>query len=107
MYARLILGYLKDCFGSCVSSMHVDIRRPIYIVELGAGSGKFSYYVLKKLMDLREFWPKTGIQVPFKYIMTDITEANIAFWRKHPKFKPFIEVIILQIIGVDGLLPNE
>lgn len=33
--------------------MKLDINEPLYIIELGAGSGKFSYYMLKALEEMQ------------------------------------------------------
>lgn len=34
--------------------MKLDVNEPLYIVELGAGSGKFSYYMLKALEEMKD-----------------------------------------------------
>eukprot|EP00823_Brevimastigomonas_motovehiculus_P004294 TRINITY_DN279_c0_g4_i1.p1 TRINITY_DN279_c0_g4~~TRINITY_DN279_c0_g4_i1.p1 ORF type:complete len:650 (-),score=90.45 TRINITY_DN279_c0_g4_i1:36-1985(-) len=57
-YARFILSYLKDCFGFAAQKLKTDLTRPIYIIELGAGHGKFGFLVLKKLMEMKEYFPK-------------------------------------------------
>jgi SAM-dependent MidA family methyltransferase len=33
--------------------MKLDVNEPLYIIELGAGSGKFSYYMLKALEEMQ------------------------------------------------------
>jgi len=45
-YAKVLLGFLSDC--SKLNSK-IDLHRShcLYIVELGAGSGKFSFFMLK------------------------------------------------------------
>ena len=45
-YARMVLGFLRD--------LSVDHSQPVYIVELGSGSGRFSYLFLKKFLSLIE-----------------------------------------------------
>lgn len=54
---------------------------PFYIIELGAGSGLFSFYLLQRLSNWRS---QADIALPFVYIMTDLASANIEFWKKHP-----------------------
>lgn len=57
---------------------------PVDVVELGAGSGRFAYALLTRLFE------GEGPPPPLRYIMTDVSEANIAFWRAHPDFARFI-----------------
>lgn len=33
--------------------MELDPTEPLYIVELGAGSGKFSFFMLKALLEMK------------------------------------------------------
>ena len=65
--------------------MALDVNEPLYIVELGTGSGKFSYYMLKALDEMRDVcdFPINKIV----YVMTDFTETNFNFWRDHPSLK--------------------
>src|SRR6266702_6860822 len=40
-YARIVMGFVRDIHPS------IDPRQPVYIVELGAGPGRFAYRFLK------------------------------------------------------------
>ena len=41
-YAKVLLGFLHDC--TCANSkIPLNKTEPLYIIELGAGSGKFSF----------------------------------------------------------------
>ena len=42
-YARVIVRYIKDCAANGM----IDPSKPVYIVEVGAGSGKFGYLLAK------------------------------------------------------------
>jgi tRNA A58 N-methylase Trm61 len=66
-------------------SMTLDVNEPLYIIELGAGSGKFSFFMLKALEEMKNVcdFPISKIV----YIMTDFTENNFNFWRDHPSLK--------------------
>ena len=95
-YARVVRAFVRDCQAvgedSVFSSLAAD--QPLYIVELGAGSGRFSYHFLKKL-----FFPHSGSSpqaLPVKYVMTDISAANLAFWQDHTSFKPFVDAGLLD-----------
>lgn len=57
-------------------------QEKFYILELGAGHGKFSYYILKFL----EFFNINN----FLYIISDISQQNIDYWQQHPKLQQYI-----------------
>lgn len=67
--------------------------QPVYIVEVGAGHGKFSFLMLRKLLALREFWP-AGASIC--YVMTDFTQRNVEFWAEHPSLKEFTDQGLLD-----------
>lgn len=71
------------------AKMPLDPKEPLYIIELGVGSGKFTYFMLKALEEMKE-----TCKFPFDnfvYVMTDFTEANYKFWMNHPALKPYFE----------------
>jgi hypothetical protein len=47
-YAKVLLGFLHDC-ASSNACLPLTVSESLYIVELGAGSGKFSFFILKVL----------------------------------------------------------
>lgn len=74
--------------------MPVDPNEPLYIIELGAGSGKFSYFMLKVLEEMQEV-----CEFPFKkivFVMTDFTEKNIEYWQKHAVLKKYFDQGVLD-----------
>src|SRR5579862_2198828 len=48
VYANIILTYMKECVEKKVASAD----KPFIILELGAGTGKFTYLLLKRLTTL-------------------------------------------------------
>lgn len=89
-YAKVLHGYIRDA--SRLKKLNYD--EPLYIIELGAGSGKFSYFMLKALYEMREV-----CDFPFNkivYVMTDFTENNFKFWKSHPSLKVFFEMGVLD-----------
>ena len=76
-YAKVIFGFLRDCH-----AYGLDPSQPVYIMELGAGSGRFAYHFLKKFFEFFDRSPLKHIWV--KYVMTDFAERNLEFWRSHP-----------------------
>jgi tetratricopeptide (TPR) repeat protein len=87
-YVKVIHGFIQDSLRPN-AAMPIDPNEPIYIIELGTGAGKFSYFMLKYLEEMSAVcdFPLNK----FKYIMTDFTETNFNFWQNHPALKPFFE----------------
>lgn len=69
--------------------MTLDPDEPLYIIELGAGSGKFSFFMLKALQEMREVCDFPLQKIVF--VMTDFTENNFNFWRNHPSLKGYFD----------------
>lgn len=88
-YAHLVLGYLRDGLSEN-SKNPIDVNEPIYIFDLGAGTGRFSYVFLKQLQILTRELPFLQ-KVTLRYIMTDIVDSNIEFCKNHPYLKHLIE----------------
>lgn len=87
-YAKVLHGFLQDALLP-TSPMKIDVTQPLYIIELGVGSGKFSYYMLKALEEMQE-----TCAFPFSkiiFVMTDFTENNFNFWADHPQLKKYFE----------------
>jgi hypothetical protein len=60
-YAKVILGMVKDVFEARAGSpVQGDASQPVYIVEVGAGHGRFAFLVLQALLDLQAFLPKVA-----------------------------------------------
>ncbi len=59
-YAKVILGLLKDVLEAPAGAPNRgDPAHPVYIVEVGAGHGRFGYLVVQALLDLKAFLPAT------------------------------------------------
>ena len=72
---------------------------PLVICELGGGSGRFAYHFLKRLLHWCE---QDGIPPEsFRYVLTDLPERTLDFWRAHPRFRPFFESGLLDIARFD------
>ncbi|MCF8468042.1 MAG: hypothetical protein K9G33_11610 [Sneathiella sp.] len=96
-YAQVIDGFFMD-FGKTGSSRKAE---PHYIIELGAGSGRFAYGFLKHYFSESETAVRPKREIV--YVMTDISEANIEFWRIHPQLKPFVDQGVLDFAYLDVL----
>lgn len=91
-YAELVFGFLRDCLAARQGEAEradAESPQPFYIIELGAGSGRFGYLFLKRLLDTLRRFSSQGLSI--KYVLTDFTGSNVEFWRAHPALRPFIE----------------
>ncbi|MDW3210030.1 MAG: hypothetical protein R8N23_09190 [Reichenbachiella sp.] len=94
-YANIIARYIIDG----LNNGNINSNNPLYIVELGAGSGTFSFHFLNKFIELKE---KLSIPIKPVYVMTDIIEENIQFWQKQKAFKLFLDAGYLDFSFFDA-----
>ncbi|HYU34400.1 MAG TPA: SAM-dependent methyltransferase [Thermoanaerobaculia bacterium] len=92
-YATIILRFLEDLQAGDPG------EGPVYVLELGAGTGAFSYQVIRCLMELTESCPMLAADLC--YVMSDISERNVAFWQSHPMFAPFLQQGVLDFALFD------
>ncbi|NHN31716.1 SAM-dependent methyltransferase [Paenibacillus agricola] len=98
-YAEMIMGFLQDRARLGYTS------EPVTIVELGAGSGRLAFHILKELSELMDY---AGIELPpFCYVMSDLAMANVAYWQQHPSLKPFAQQGVLDFAQFDAVHDTE
>ena len=85
---QVLHGFIRDC-SHPDSNVKLDHNEPLYIIELGAGSGKFSYFMLKALEEMSAVCDFPLRKIVF--VMTDFTENNFNFWRDHPSLSKYFE----------------
>ncbi|KJP88118.1 hypothetical protein AK88_02234 [Plasmodium fragile] len=86
-YARVIINYMKDWFNSNECNRNV----PIYILEIGAGHGKFTYLILRALTKYQKYFKSMNLpDRPFVYVFTDIAKDNITYCMNNGRLKRFI-----------------
>ena len=103
-YARVVLGFLRDLRAISnqakkTSVAPLDLSQPVYIVELGSGPGRFGYLFLKSF--LKAHYNSVLKDFPVKYVMTDLTEKNLEYWRAHPWLQPLLEAGVLDFARFD------
>jgi tetratricopeptide (TPR) repeat protein len=83
-YAKVAISYLRDCW---TQQLIADPQKPIYVIDIGAGCGRFAYHFILQFFKLVE-----SLQFSCKivYVLADIAEANLKFWQTHPSFKPYL-----------------
>lgn len=89
-----MLGWLRDCAGT------LDPREPVYILELGCGSGRFGFLFFDRLLDLLGRSALRHVRV--RYVMTDFTESNLEPPRRHPALEPWISAGSLDFARYDA-----
>lgn len=94
-YARVVLGYLRDCYAT------LDHSQPVYLIELGAGGGRFAFHFLRSFLDLVAQSPFPDLR--FCYVLTDLPERNLTFWMEHPAFQEWAADGKLDFARFDAL----
>ena len=95
LYAKTVFGYCRDI----AFSVDFDKNTTIYIMELAAGVGRFTYTFLKRFLHMVENSSLKGLK--FKYIVTDLAERNIEYWQNHSFLKPYFESGVLDCATFD------
>jgi hypothetical protein len=103
-YAQVVLGYLRDLAAARQTGFTLDPERPVYVVELGAGSGRLAHHFLHQFHALLADSPFAGQKVV--YVMTDFVPEIRDFWQTHPKFQPWVEAGLLDFAEFDVLAPR-
>lgn len=95
-FVNLVIGYLRR---------KLDPNEPLYLFDLGAGSGRFSYLFIKELKE--RLARLSHLHQNVCLVMTDITVENLKFWEEHPKLAPLLEEgwIDLALFWHDSPLP--
>ncbi len=71
-----------------------DSGRPLEVVELGGGNARFAFHLLRAAEQL---------QLELHYVFTDLSEANLAAARAHPRLQPYLADGRLEVRSRDAL----
>jgi hypothetical protein len=88
-YARVLEGWLRD-------HASADPSEPLYLVELGCGSGRFAFMVLQALRLRKTSAPR------FTWVLTDFTDAQVEALRRHPQLQDFVAAGQLDFARFDA-----
>ncbi|HEX4604697.1 MAG TPA: SAM-dependent methyltransferase, partial [Candidatus Angelobacter sp.] len=95
IYAEIVAGFILDCMNlPQKGSRPLSPENPLRILELGAGTGKFSYLFLRKLTTLLQA-RKIPPQI-VRYSMADCSESLLAEWRANSYLAEFVKAGILE-----------
>ena len=87
-----------------IDPVPLDFSQPVYILELGAGSGRFAYHFLKQFFAT---YPQSVLRhLSVKYVMTDFVPQTLDFWQTHPRLQPFVEQGWLDFACFDIATPT-
>jgi hypothetical protein len=89
-YANIVMNFIADW----VKQHKASQNEPFYVIDLGAGPGQFSFYVLKKMHSLKKILGLESIKI--QYVMSDITDNTIAFWQTQEVLQPFLKEGLLD-----------
>jgi hypothetical protein len=109
IYAGIVAGFLDDCLQPAQrGQVAISAEHPLRILELGAGTGKFSYLFLRKLTALLR--AKNIAPQVLRYCMADCSESLIAEWHANHYLAEFVDSGLLEFellpAGVESQSPN-
>src|SRR5258708_3566560 len=89
IFAGIVAAFVQDCMSSAQRGYQsLSAEDPLRILELGAGTGKFSYLFLRKLAPLLQ---RQNIPLQLvRYCMTDTSESLVAEWRANAYLQEFV-----------------
>ncbi|OGT41513.1 MAG: hypothetical protein A3F13_03680 [Gammaproteobacteria bacterium RIFCSPHIGHO2_12_FULL_40_19] len=94
-YAQIAIGFIQDW----ISKNPQAIDHPFYFLELGAGTGQFSFYFLKNLLELQKTLKLEHVKI--QYMMSDVTESAFKFWESNLALQPFLDSGVLDFCLFD------
>jgi tetratricopeptide (TPR) repeat protein len=106
-YAQVIDAYLRDVAAGAYGPDAADPSRPVHVVEVGAGHGRFAFLVLEHLAALATARAGAGPRAPLRYVLTDFTETNLTACAEHPALRPHLEAGRLDLARFDAERDGE
>lgn len=92
-FADVILGFLGD------RPAGGGRMRTLYVVELGAGSGRLAWNIVRALQGAVDAASRGWRMV---YVMTDLAERTVAWWQQHPRLQPLVEAGLVDFARFDA-----
>lgn len=100
-YAQVAIRFMQDWIQKNPSA----IEYPFYLLELGSGTGQFSFYFLKYFTEIQQLLQLEKIKI--RYVMSDVTDSSFAFWKSHHALKRFVDSGVLEFITYDLYKKND
>jgi len=90
-YARVCMYFVRDWIRN-----HPENRKhPFYFMETGTGPGRFSYFMVKVIEEMRRELDMEDVNII--YVMTDFAKANLEYHETHHALKPYMEKGVLDL----------
>ena len=93
-YAEVLAGFADDV----VHARGGGPPRPLYLIELGAGTGRLGFRVARALAAMGDARRRGWTPI---YVLTDLAEATVSWWRRHPWLAPLFAAGQLDIARYD------
>ncbi|GAB4188978.1 MAG: hypothetical protein OHK0022_01110 [Roseiflexaceae bacterium] len=102
-YALVVLGFLRDW--RAAQGTAIDPQQPVYIIELGAGAGRFGFLFATIFAQLLAASSLGDIR--WTYVLTDFTEAQLDYYAAHPLLQPLLGQGRLDFARFDAATPHD
>ena len=108
IYAGIVAGFFRDWAEiQRPESRPISPENPLRILEIGAGTGKFAYLFLRRLMVLLR---AEGIDpATIRYCMTDCSESLVQSWRDNSYLAELVQSGALEfdVIQIGGEVRSQ
>jgi tetratricopeptide (TPR) repeat protein len=98
-YAHAIVAFLRDCAGAG----RLAVGEPVYVVEVGSGSGRFAYLLRRRLGELLSASELSDVAVPV--VVTDFEESKLQQLRGHPWLEAELANGRMDLARFDAMSP--
>ena len=95
-FAEVIAGFAADCARGREADV---VDRTLYVVELGAGSGRLGWNIVRAL---RGAVDAAALAWRIVYVLTDLAEDTVAWWLQHPRLAPLIAAGLVDVARFDA-----
>lgn len=103
---RTLMAFIRDwAHQAHLAPNAFESHAPFYLLEIGAGAGRFGFYMLRQFEHFHDELSALGIAIT--YVMSDVSEKNIHFWRTHPALQKYIEQGLLDFAQFDLINDHE
>jgi hypothetical protein len=94
-YARTIAAFLGDC----LSGGRLELGEPVYVVEVGAGSGRFAYHLRRRLSEVLGSSRLSDLRLTS--VVTDFEDSKLRRLQDHPALKADLDSGRLDLAVLD------
>jgi len=99
-YAHLVTSFFRDCSGGANGPL--DPTQPLYVIELGSGSGRLAFLLARALERLR---PAIPTEAPVRVVATDFTDTNLDWIEAHEAMQPLLDAGLVDLARYDTEAP--